>query len=90
MVNAEIERKLDMTKPENRRISIKPTTPKIGDYWIEVYPEKTGGWTSHIRIYKENTLRGDIYWVTEAFYTYAKENDARKFASRFIVVDKAD
>ena len=35
------------------------------------------------KFFKENTLRGDAYWVTKEYRKFNKEKDAIKFASRF-------
>lgn len=62
------------TKPMER--------PKIGDtrVYIREYNNK---FSVQVDVFKENTLRGDAYWVTKEFKTYTKEKDAIKFASRF-------
>jgi hypothetical protein len=62
------------TKPMER--------PKIGDtrVYIREYNNK---FSVQVDVFKENTLRGDAYWVTKEFKTYTKEKDALKFASRF-------
>jgi hypothetical protein len=56
--------------------------PKIGDtrVYIREYNNK---FSVQVDVFKENTLRGDAYWVTKEFKTYTKEKDALKFASRF-------
>jgi hypothetical protein len=63
--------------------AIKPMErPKIGDtrVYIREYNNK---FSVQVDVFKENTLRGDAYWVTKEFKTYTKEKDALKFASRF-------
>jgi hypothetical protein len=63
--------------------AIKPMErPKIGDtrVYIREYNNK---FSVQVDVFKENTLRGDAYWVTKEFKTYTKEKDAIKFASRF-------
>ena len=57
-------------------------TPAIGDLWVSVR-QSSNGWTVHVQVFKANTLRGDSYWVTDAFKIYRKEADARRFAARF-------
>lgn len=60
------------------------TSPELGDLKANVYLDKTSGeWVVDIRVFKANTLRGDAYWVPGFFKTYAKEVDARRFASRY-------
>jgi len=56
--------------------------PKIGD--VKVYLNNVNGYyTVDVRFFKENTLRGDAYWVTKEYRKFNKEKDAIKFASRF-------
>ena len=56
---------------------------KLGERWVTVNRNENNKWVVHIRIFKANTLRGDAYWETEVFKTYAKETDARKLAARY-------
>jgi hypothetical protein len=58
------------------------TLPQLGDRQVTVYRGFNGQWVVDARVFKANTLRGDAYWVTEIFKTYAKEADARRFAAR--------
>jgi hypothetical protein len=56
--------------------------PQLGD--IKVFIRNYGNsWNVQVDCYKENTLRGDCYWVTKEFRTFKKEKDAQVFASRF-------
>ena len=56
-------------------------SPQLGD--IKVLVKNTViGWTVQVDYYKENTLRGDCYWVTKEFRNFKKEKDAKVFASR--------
>ena len=64
---------------ENTALNLNPA---IGDRWVSV-SHRSIGWEVHVQVFKKNSLRGDSYWVTEAFKTYRKEADARRFAARF-------
>jgi hypothetical protein len=56
--------------------------PTLGD--VKVWVRKSeNGWNVQVDCYKENTLRGDCYWVTKEFRSFKKEKDAQVFASRF-------
>ncbi len=57
--------------------------PQLGERRISVTPEDNGKWRVQVMVYKANKLRGDAYWVIEAFKSYAKKVDAERFASRF-------
>lgn len=57
--------------------------PALGTLKVSVCQRGNGNWEVHVQTYKANTLRGDAYWVTTHFRLYAKEADARRFASRF-------
>ena len=59
------------------------TFPQLGDRQVSVTRPLNGKWVVEVRVFKVNSLRGDAYWVAEAYKTYAKEADARRFASRF-------
>jgi len=56
--------------------------PKIGDTKV-VIKHYNNQFSVQVDEFKENTLRGDAYWVTKEFRTYTKEKDALKFASRY-------
>lgn len=56
--------------------------PQLGDIKVFIR-ESEIGWSVQVDCYKENTLRGDCYWVAKAFRTFKKEKDAKVFASRF-------
>ncbi len=56
--------------------------PKIGD--TKVCINKFNDYfTVDVWLFKENTLRGDAYWVSKEYRKFKKEKDAIKFASRF-------
>lgn len=57
--------------------------PKIGDIKVQIREGSNGTFIVQVDEFKENTLRGDAYWVTKVFKQYKKEKDAIKFASRF-------
>ena len=58
------------------------TKPKIGD--LKVIVKDWGKeFAVEVSVYKQNTLRGDAYWVSKVFRTFKKKADADKFASRF-------
>ena len=60
--------------------------PKIGDTKVTCrYIANLDKWIVGVNIFKANTLRGDAYWtpVPNAFRTFRKEADARRFAARF-------
>ncbi len=56
--------------------------PKIGDTQVCI-SKFNDYFTVDVRVFKENTLRGDAYWVTKEYRKFKKEKDAIKFASRF-------
>ena len=56
--------------------------PKIGDTRVFIR-QYNNQFSVQVDEFKENTLRGDAYWVTKVFKKYKKEKDAIKFASRF-------
>ena len=56
---------------------------KIGDIKVQIREGSNGTFIVQVDEFKENTLRGDAYWVTKVFKRYDKEKDAIKFASRF-------
>ena len=56
--------------------------PKIGDTRVFI-KQYNNQFSVQVDEFKENTLRGDAYWVTKVFKQYKKEKDAIKFASRF-------
>lgn len=56
--------------------------PKIGDTRVYIR-QYNNQFSVQVDEFKENTLRGDAYWVTKVFKKYKKEKDAIKFASRF-------
>lgn len=56
--------------------------PKIGDTRVFI-SQYNNQFSVQVDEFKENTLRGDAYWVTKVFKKYKKEKDAIKFASRF-------
>ena len=57
--------------------------PKIGDIKVRIRDGSNGTFIVQVDEFKENTLRGDAYWVTKVFKKYKKKQDAIKFASRF-------
>jgi hypothetical protein len=57
--------------------------PKIGDIKVQIRDSSSGTFIVQVDEFKENTLRGDAYWVTKVFKKYKKQQDAIKFASRF-------
>lgn len=59
------------------------SVPQLGDRKVRLRSMDNGHWAVQIDVFKANTLRGDAYWVTEAFKTYGKKADAERFASRF-------
>lgn len=56
--------------------------PKIGDTRV-IIKQYNNQFSVQVDEFKENTLRGDAYWVTKEFKQYKKEKDAIKFVSRF-------
>ena len=56
--------------------------PQLGERWVTVRRLENGLWAVHERLFKANTLRGDAYWVTKTFKTFAKEADAQRLANR--------
>jgi len=57
--------------------------PKIGDIKVRIRDCSNGTFIVQVDEFKENTLRGDAYWVTKVFKKYKRQQDAIKFASRF-------
>lgn len=57
--------------------------PTLGDIKVSIRHTESNGWAVQVDLFKENTLRGDAYWVTQEFRTFKKEKDAKQFASRF-------
>jgi hypothetical protein len=57
--------------------------PKIGDIKVQIRDCSNGTFIVQVDEFKENTLRGDAYWVIKVFKKYKKQQDAIKFASRF-------
>jgi hypothetical protein len=57
--------------------------PKIGDIKVQIRDGSNGTFIVQVDEFKENTLRGDAYWVTKVFKKYKRQQDAIKFASRF-------
>jgi len=57
--------------------------PKIGDIKVQIRDGSNGTFIVQVDEFKENTLRGDAYWVIKVFKKYKKQQDAIKFASRF-------
>ena len=58
------------------------TKQNIGD--LRVYVRNwCKGFAVQVFVFKQNTLRGDAYWVCEEFKTFKKKTDADKFAARF-------
>ena len=60
-----------------------PYPASVGDRWVSVYKQDNGKWAVNVQILKLNTLRGDCYWTSLAYRTYAKKADAKRYGSRF-------
>lgn len=56
---------------------------KIGDIKVSIRECSNGTFIVQVNEFKQNTLRGDAYWVLKVFKKYKKKQDAIKFASRF-------
>lgn len=57
--------------------------PIPGEVKVSIIKTDKGTFQVQVQEFKENTLRGDAYWVNKVFRTYNKQKDAIKFAVRF-------
>jgi hypothetical protein len=67
----------------NKQRKMTYIPPQIGDIKVQIRDGSNGTFIVQVDEFKENTLRGDAYWVTKVFKKYKKQQDAIKFASSF-------
>lgn len=58
------------------------TKPQLGDMKVDITPLGKE-FSVQVSVFKQNTLRGDAYWVSKVFRKFKTESQANKFAQRF-------